>query len=43
MVPRLANSFRPHLKGCEAEIAVLLEQDYNHLILDWISENTSTD
>ena len=37
LIPRLAASFRKHLKGSEAEIAVQLKHEWNHIVFDWFS------
>ena len=37
LAPRLAENIRPNLKGCEAEIAMLLKAKWNHVVFDWFS------
>mmetsp|Transcript_5608 Transcript_5608/g.8209 ORF Transcript_5608/g.8209 Transcript_5608/m.8209 type:complete len:850 (-) Transcript_5608:156-2705(-) len=37
LAPRLAENIRPNLKGCEAEIAMLLKDKWNHVVFDWFS------
>lgn len=38
--PRLADYFRGRLKGCEAEIALLLRGKWDHIIFDWLTPNS---
>ena len=33
--PRLAESLRKKLKGCEAEVARLLDDQWSSIVLDW--------
>lgn len=35
LAPRLAEYLRTRLKGCEAEVAMELEERWNHILFDW--------
>jgi len=39
LTPRLAYYIRSRLKGCEAEIATLLEGRWDHITFDWVNSN----
>jgi hypothetical protein len=35
LTPRLAESLRKRLKGCEAEVAALLDEQWRPIVLEW--------
>ncbi len=35
LTPRLAESLRKRLKGCEAEVASLLDDQWRPIVLEW--------
>jgi len=35
LTPRLAESLRKRLKGCEAEVAMLLDEQWKPIVLEW--------
>lgn len=35
LTPRLAESLRKRLKGCEAEVSKLLDDHWRAIVLDW--------
>ena len=41
LAPRLAEYIRVRLKGCEGEVALLLDEKWQHLTGDWISSGTN--
>ena len=39
LTPKLAENIRPKLKGCEAEVAALLDMRWKALAYEWTLEN----
>lgn len=43
LTPKLAENIRPKLKGCEAEVAVLLDSRWSALAFQWSMEHSAED